>query len=344
MTTLELLEQVARGATPPPPGSGDRERIAAARAVIDDALAQATPVYGVTTGFGRLASVQIPAADAAELQVNLVRSHAVGAGPPLSRDVVRGMLLLLGASLRRGHSGVRPEVVELLQALLERDVVPVIPSKGSVGSSGDLAPLAHLALVLIGEGEATAGGERLPGGEALSRAGLEPLALSAKEGLALINGTHLMAAAGGLAVRESARLIDAATVATALSLEAFKGSTVPFDARLHALRPQPGQQAVAERLRTLLAGSPVVESHADCGRVQDPYTLRCAPQVLGAVSDAVAYVRGAIERELHAVTDNPLVFPGDGDVLSGGNFHGQPLSLDRKSTRLNSSHTVISYA
>jgi histidine ammonia-lyase len=327
MPTLELLEEVARGAIPPPLDDGDRQRIAAARAVIDDALAQGTAVYGVTTGFGRLASVQIPAADAAQLQVNLVRSHAVGAGPPLPADVVRGMLLLLGASLRRGHSGVRPEVVELLQAMLEHGVVPVIPSKGSVGSSGDLAPLAHLALVLIGEGEATAGGERLPGAAALARAGLEPIALSAKEGLALINGTHLMAAAGGLAVREAERLVDAATVATALSLEAFKGSTVPFDARLHALRPQPGQHAVADRLRALLAGSPVVESHADCGRVQDPYTLRCAPQVLGAVADAVAYVAGAIERELHAVTDNPLVFPEDGDVLSGGNFHGQPLSL-----------------
>ena len=327
MPTLELLEEVARGAVPPPPDARDRERIAAARAVIDDALARGTAVYGVTTGFGQLASVHIPAADAAQLQVNLVRSHAVGAGPPLGRDVVRAMLLLLGASLRRGHSGVRPEVVDLLQALLERDVVPVIPSKGSVGSSGDLAPLAHLALVLMGEGEATVGGERLPGAEALARAGLQPLALSAKEGLALINGTHLMAAAGGLAVREAARLVDASVVAAALSLEAFKGSTVPFDARLHALRPQPGQQAVAARLRALLADSPVVESHADCGRVQDPYTLRCAPQVLGAVSDAVAYVAGAIERELDAVTDNPLVFPETGDVLSGGNFHGQPLSL-----------------
>jgi histidine ammonia-lyase len=327
MPTLELLEQVARGAAPPPPDAGDRERIAAARAVIDDALARGTAVYGVTTGFGLLASVRIPAADAAQLQVNLVRSHAVGAGPPLPADVVRAMLLLLGASLRRGHSGVRPEVVDLIGALLERDVVPVIPSKGSVGSSGDLAPLAHLALVLIGEGEATVGGERLSGGQALARAGLEPISLSAKEGLALINGTHLMAAAGGLAVREAERLVDASIVAAALSLEAFKGSTVPFDARLHALRPQPGQQAVAGRLRALLAGSPIVESHADCGRVQDPYTLRCAPQVIGAVSDAVAYVAGAIERELEAVTDNPLVFPEGGDVLSGGNFHGQPLSL-----------------
>ena len=327
MPTLELLEQVARGAAPPAPEAADRERIAAARAVIDDALARGTAIYGVTTGFGLLASVQIPAEEAAQLQVNLVRSHAVGAGPPLPADVVRGMLLLLGASLRRGHSGVRPEVVDLLHALLDRDVVPVIPSKGSVGSSGDLAPLAHLALVLIGEGEANVAGERLPGAAALARAGLEPVALSAKEGLALINGTHLMAAAGGLAVREAARLVDAAVVATALSLEAFKGSTVPFDARLHALRPQPGQQAVAARLRALLDGSPVVASHADCGRVQDPYTLRCAPQVLGAVSDAVAYVTGALERELAAVTDNPLVFPDSGDVLSGGNFHGQPLAL-----------------
>jgi len=333
MPTLELLEEVARGAVPPAPDAVDRERIATARAVIDDTLARGDAVYGVTTGFGLLASVRIEPDDAAQLQVNLVRSHAVGAGPPLPADVVRGMLLLLGASLRRGHSGVRLELVDLVHALLERGVLPVIPSKGSVGSSGDLAPLAHLALVLIGEGEATLAGERLPGAEALRRAGLQPLALTAKEGLALINGTHLMAAAGGLAVREAARLVDAAVVATALSLEAFKGSTVPFDERLHALRPQPGQGAVAERLRGLLKGSPVVASHADCGRVQDPYTLRCAPQVIGAVADAVVYVAGALERELSAVTDNPLVFPGvggngvPGDVLSGGNFHGQPLSL-----------------
>src|SRR3954471_15688126 len=327
MPTLELLEAVAHGAAPPAPTPDDLARIDAARRVIDDALAHGTAVYGVTTGFGHLESVRIAPDDAAQLQVNLVRSHAVGAGPPLPGDVVRGMMLLLGASLRRGHSGVRPEVVQLLQALLEHGVTPVVPSKGSVGSSGDLAPLAHLALVLIGEGEATVRGGRLAGAEALSRANLEPVRLTAKEGLALINGTHLMAAAGGLAVREAQRLVDAAVVAVALSLEAFKGSTVPFDARLHALRPQPGQSRVAERLRGLLAGSPVVASHADCGRVQDPYTLRCAPQVIGAVADAVGYVAGAVERELTAVTDNPLVFPEDGEVLSGGNFHGQPLSL-----------------
>jgi histidine ammonia-lyase len=331
MSSLEQLEAVARGGAAPPLDDDDRRRIAAARAVVDAAVSEGAAVYGVTTGFGQLASVRIPASDAAQLQVNLVRSHAVGAGPPLPEDVVRGMLLLLGASLRRGHSGVRVEVVELIDGLLARGVTPVIPSKGSVGSSGDLAPLAHLALVLIGEGEAIAAGERLAGGAALARAGLAPVDLTAKEGLALINGTHLMAAAGGLAAREAARLVDASVVAVALSLEAFKGSTVPFDERLHALRPHHGQRQVAARLRALLAGSPVVASHADCGRVQDPYTLRCAPQVIGAVADAVGYITGALERELDAVTDNPLVFPGgdgaSGEMLSGGNFHGQPLSL-----------------
>lgn len=327
MLSLEQLEAVARGAPPPPLDAADRERIAAARAVVEDAAASDRAVYGVTTGFGQLVNVRIPPPDTAQLQVNLVRSHAVGSGPPLPEDVVRGMVLLLAASLRRGHSGVRVEVVELLHGLLERGVTPAIPSKGSVGSSGDLAPLAHLALVLIGEGSATVGGELVAGGDALARVGLTPVTLSAKEGLALINGTHLMAAAGGLAVREATRLVEAGIVAVALSLEAFKGSTVPFDARLHALRPHAGPARVAAQLRALLAGSPVVASHADCGRVQDPYTLRCAPQVIGAVDDALAYVRGAIERELDAVTDNPLVFPRDGDVLSGGNFHGQPLSL-----------------
>jgi histidine ammonia-lyase len=327
MPTLEQLEAVARGAAPAPLDAADRERIAAGRAVVDEALRTGRVVYGVTTGFGQLSSVRIDAADAAQLQVNLLRSHAVGSGAPLDAEVVRGMLLLLASSLRRGHSGVRVELVELLLGLLERDVVPVIPSRGSVGSSGDLAPLAHLALVLIGEGEAVVGGERLPGGDALARAGLAPIALAAKEGLALINGTHLMAAAGGLAVRDARRVLDAAVVAVALSLEAFKGSTVPFDERLHAVRGQPGPARVAARLRALLAGSPVVASHADCGRVQDPYTLRCAPQVLGAIADALDYVTGALERELTAVTDNPLVFADSGDALSGGNFHGQPLSL-----------------
>jgi histidine ammonia-lyase len=332
MPTLVELEAVARGAAPPPLDNGDRRRMGAARAVVEAAVDSEVPVYGVTTGFGQLASVRVTAPDAARLQVNLLRSHAMGAGLPLEDEVVRGMLLLLAASLRRGHSGTRPELVELVLGLLEREVVPVVPSRGSVGSSGDLAPLAHLALVLIGEGEAKVRGERMPGGQALERAGLEPIVLSAKEGLALINGTHLMAAAGALAVRDAQRLLEAAIVAVALSLEAFKGSTVPFDERLHAIREHPGPVRVAARLRALLAGSEVVASHADCGRVQDPYTLRCAPQVIGAIDDALRYVAEALERELGAVTDNPLVFPaqdddGAGDVLAGGNFHGQPLSL-----------------
>jgi histidine ammonia-lyase len=315
--TLAELEAVARGAAAPPLDDGDRARLDAARAVIEAALDDGEALYGVTTGFGHLAAVRIAPADAAQLQLNLVRSHAVGCGPPLPREVVRGMMFLLASSLRRGHSGVQPAIVALLLAMLDRDVVPVVPSRGSVGSSGDLAPLAHLALALVGEDEAAA----------LQGAGLEPVTLGPKDGLALINGTHLMAAAGGLAAREATRLVEAAIVAVALSLEAFKGSTVPFDPRLAALRAQPGAIRVAERLRGLLAGSAVVASHADCGRVQDPYTLRCAPQVIGAVSDALAYVSAALERELDAVTDNPLVFPADGDVLSGGNFHGQPLSL-----------------
>ncbi len=327
MPSLAELEAVARGATPRPLDDADRERIASGRAVVEQALAAGTAVYGVTTGFGQLENVRIPAEDAARLQVNLLRSHAVGSGPPLPEEIVRGMLFLLASSLRRGHSGVRVELVELVLGMLERGVTPVVPSKGSVGSSGDLAPLAHLGLVLIGEGEATVAGAELAGGEALARVGLQPVALEAKEGLAIINGTHLMAAAGALAVRDVARLLDAAVVAVALSLEAFKGSTAPFDARLHALRGQHGSTEIAARLRALLAGSAVVASHADCGRVQDPYTLRCAPQVLGAIADAHAYIAGAVERELGAVTDNPLVFPADGDVVSGGNFHGQPLSL-----------------
>jgi histidine ammonia-lyase len=327
MTTLADLEAVARGAAPPPLDDDDRARIAAARQVVEDALRSGRTVYGVTTGFGDLVTVSIAPEDAAQLQLNLLRSHAVGSGAPLSDDVVRGMMFLLASSLRRGRSGVRETVVTQLLEMLTHRVTPVVPSRGSVGSSGDLAPLAHLSLVLIGEGKATYRGDCLQGAEALRRADLEPIALEAKEGLALINGTHLMAAAGGLAVRAARRILDAAVVAVALSLEAFKGSTVPFDARVHELRPQPGQTRVAARLRELLDGSPVVASHADCGRVQDPYTLRCAPQVLGAVADALDYVTGALERELDAVTDNPLIFPAEGDVLSAGNFHGQPLSL-----------------
>jgi histidine ammonia-lyase len=327
MSTLPLLETVAHGAAAPALEPVERTRIERGRATVETLVASGEAVYGLTTGFGSLASVRIDPADARALQRNLVRSHAVGAGDPLAPEVVRGMLFLLAQSLRRGHSGVRVTLVELLLSLLERDVVPVVPSKGSVGSSGDLAPLAHLALVLIGEGEAFFGGHRMPGADALRLAGLQPVELAEKEGLALINGTHLMAACGGLAVLEARRVLEVAIVASALSLEAFMGSTAPFDERIHRLRPQRGQRRVAARLRELLGGSPIVASHADCGRVQDPYTLRCIPQVLGAIGDALDYVQETIELELTAVTDNPLVFPDEGDVVSGGNFHGQPLSL-----------------
>ncbi|HET6447691.1 MAG TPA: histidine ammonia-lyase [Conexibacter sp.] len=325
--SLARLEDIARRGEAPVLAAADRQRIEAARGVVEHAVAEGRRAYGITTGFGSLARIAIDPAQTAQLQLNLIRSHAVGFGDPLPTEVVRAMLSLLVASLARGHSGVRVEVVELLAAMLERDVVPVIPAKGSMGSSGDLAPLAHLALVLVGEGEATVAGERRPGAQALSEAGLEPVTLTAKEGLALINGTHLMAAVGTLAVRDAQRLLAAGTVACALSVESFKGSTVPFDARIHELRGQPGQVRVAARLRALLDGSAIVASHSDCGRVQDPYTLRCAPQVLGAVSDAIDYVSDAVARELSAVTDNPLVFPEDGAVMSAGNFHGQPLSL-----------------
>ncbi|MGI9117895.1 MAG: histidine ammonia-lyase [Gaiellales bacterium] len=317
-------------------GDADVELGAAARAGIDAAAeliarvaGEGRAVYGVTTGFGSLESVRIPDDQLSELQVNIVRSHAVGVGEPLPVDVARGMMVLLAASLSRGHSGVRVGIVESLIALLNAGVTPVVPSRGSVGASGDLAPLAHLALVLIGEGEATTpAGETVDGAAALRLVGVEPIALGPKEGLALLNGTHLMASIGALALTEAERLFAAAQVAAAMSVDALLGSSTPFDPRLHALRNRPHQQAVAAHLLALLDGSEMRASHVDDDdRVQDAYTLRCIPQVLGAVGEALEYADRAIEPEFGAVTDNPLLFVEDGDVLSGGNFHGQPLSL-----------------
>jgi histidine ammonia-lyase len=304
-----------------------RARLVAGRALIERVVAGDSVVYGVNTGFGNLARVRISRADLLVLQRNLVRSHAAGVGDPLPADMVRAMLLIAAASLARGHSGVRPDVVEHLLALLNAGIEPLIPWQGSVGASGDLAPLAHMALVLIGEGEALYQGERVPGGEALRRAGLAPLTLQAKEGLALINGTHLMCAMAALGIHDAAALIAVAEGAAAASLDALKGTDVAFDARIQQLRPHAGQLATAAHLRDLLEGSEIRKSHVGCARVQDPYTLRCIPQVIGAVRDAVTYCRGVVETELGAVTDNPLIFPEDGDVLSGGNFHGQPLAL-----------------
>jgi histidine ammonia-lyase len=318
---------VARSYAPVALGSESVKRIAAARAVIDTIAAEERKVYGVTTGFGHLSKVRIPHEQLEDLQHNLIRSHAAGVGEPLSEEIVRAMLLLLAASLARGNSGVRVEVVQTLIAMLNAGICPLIPSRGSVGASGDLAPLAHLALVLIGEGEVIYQGKRKTGLQALQEAGIAPLHLAAKEGLALINGTHLMEAIAVLALADAVTTLCTAEVACAMSIEGLMGSHVPLDARIHRRRGQHGQQISAERLRKLVSNSEINRSHQNCARVQDPYTLRCAPQVLGAVRDALEYCANIFERELDAVTDNPLVFPEDDDVLSGGNFHGQPLAL-----------------
>ncbi len=324
---LSEVVGVARGGAQVRLAAEAVERVRAGRDFVERICAENRTVYGVTTGFGHLSSVKIAHDQLAELQRNLIRSHASGVGEPFDVETTRGVLLLLANSLARGHSGVRVELLESLLALLNAGVTPVVPKRGSVGASGDLAPLAHLSLVLIGEGEAWYAGERLPGGEALARAGLAPFTLGAKEGLALINGTHVMEANGALAIADAWRLLRAAEVAVAMSLEALLGSYVPLDARIHALRPQHGQAVTAARLRALVDGSEINPSHVNCGRVQDPYTLRCAPQVLGAARDAVTYCEQVFAAELGAVTDNPLIFPDDGDVLTGGNFHGQPLAL-----------------
>jgi histidine ammonia-lyase len=308
-------------------------RIARARAAIDrvaDGGDQAPRVYGVNTGFGFLAETRISAENVRALQRNLVRSHACGVGPALPTEVVRAMTLLRAQVLARGHSGVRLRVIELLCEMLDAGVHPVIPSQGSVGASGDLAPLAHLALVLIGEGRAEWRGEVLSGAEALSRAGLAPVELQAKEGLALINGTQFMLALGALTLDDAESLATHADLAGAMSLEAHKGSGAPFSERVVGVRPHPGALASAANLRALLADSEIAESHADCGKVQDAYSFRCMPQVHGASRDALAWVRQVLSREMNAATDNPLVFvreDGDADLISGGNFHGQPLAL-----------------
>jgi len=325
--SLDDVERVARRGVPVALDPAARPRVEASRHVIEAALTSGRPVYGVSTGFGQLSDVFIPAADRDALQRNLLRSHAIGIGEPIGEAETRAIILLRANVLAKGNSGVRPEVIELLCELLNRNVHPIIPERGSVGASGDLAPLAHLALALIGEGEARLGGERLPGAEALRRVGLIPLTLKAKEGLALINGTCGLAGIGTLAACRASRLVTLADLAGAMTLEALRGSQVPFDDRLQAVRPHPGQIASARNLRLLLQDSEVMVSHKDCGKVQDSYTLRCMPQVHGGVRDAVAFARETLRRELNAATDNPLVFAETGEVLSGGNFHGHPVAL-----------------
>ena len=285
-------------------------------------------VYGINTGFGKLASTRIPSHQLAELQRNLVLSHSVGTGEPLAAPVVRLVLATKAVSLARGHSGVRPELVDALLALFNAGLMPSIPAKGSVGASGDLAPLAHMACVLIGEGQATtAHGELVSGAEAMRQIGLKPFVLGPKEGLALLNGTQVSTALALVGLFGAEDVFASALMSGALSLEAIQGSIKPFDARIHAARGQPGQIAVAAAVRSLLEGSEIVPSHADCGRVQDPYSVRCIPQVMGACLDNLAHAARVLQIEANAASDNPLVFADTGEVISGGNFHAEPVAF-----------------
>jgi histidine ammonia-lyase len=284
-------------------------------------------VYGVNTGFGQLAQVGIASQHLAELQLNLIRSHSAGVGNPLPERVVRAILALRANCLARGHSGIRLQTIDRMTDLLDAGIHPVVPEQGSVGASGDLAPLAHLALALVGEGEVFYRGRRVSAAAALRRAKLEAVHLEAKEGLALINGTQVMSAVGVIALLRAERLAVLADIAGAMSLEALRGSHRAFDPRIHRARPHPGQTASARNLLKLLADSPIERSHADCGKVQDSYSLRCMPQVHGAVRDALGHVRTVLSIEINSSTDNPMVFTREGDLVSGGNFHGQPVSI-----------------
>lgn len=326
--TIEEVARVARGAERVSLAASARWRMGAARAAVEKIIEESRVVYGVNTGFGKLSDVTVPADELRELQINLVRSHACGVGLPLPEDETRAMMLLRANVLAKGFSGARAVVAETLLSMLERGVIPVVPEKGSVGASGDLAPLSHLALCCVGEGEAFYEGERMPGGDALRRAGIEPLRLEAKEGLALLNGTQALTAVGALALERAERLTRSADVSGAMSLEALKGTPAAFDERIHAARPHKGQVESAAHLRELLRDSEIRASHAEGDpRVQDAYSLRCMPQVHGAVRDALAHARASVEIETGGATDNPLVFAESGDVISGGNFHGAPLAL-----------------
>jgi len=325
--TLDQLLDIADGAATVGLAPAACDRVRAARAIVDRMAAGDAAVYGINTGFGSLAEVRIPRESLAALQVNLVRSHAAGVGEPLPIRSVRAMMALRANVLAKGYSGIRLATLDALIALLNRRVHPLVPARGSVGASGDLAPLAHLALVLIGEGEAVTEAGLAPGGEALNAAGLAPVSLGPKEGLALINGTQASTAVLALAVSGAERLVRAADIAAALSIDALRGSTRPFDARIHEARPFKGQIASAANIARLLGGSAINQSHADCGRVQDAYSERCAAQVHGAARDAVRFVHRTAQIEANAATDNPMIFTDDESIVSGGNFHGAPIAV-----------------
>ncbi|MBZ5605943.1 MAG: histidine ammonia-lyase, partial [Acidobacteriia bacterium] len=295
------------------------------RAVVERLASGDAPVYAVNTGVGLLADVRVSNGDLETLQRNVVRSHCAGVGDPLGRAETRAMMLIRANVLAKGFSGIRPLIAERLCDLLNHGVTPIVPARGSVGASGDLAPLAHMALVMIGEGEAEFGGVRMAGSEALKRAGIEPVALQSKEGISLLNGTQAMLAIGTIELQQCERLAQAADVICAMSLDGLKGTPRAFDRRIHDIRPHPGQRASAANLERLLEGSEIRQSHITCRRVQDAYSLRCAPQVHGSVRDTIAEARRVFEIELNSVTDNPLVL--DDEIVSGGNFHGEPLAL-----------------
>ncbi|MGI8743781.1 MAG: histidine ammonia-lyase [Bryobacteraceae bacterium] len=323
--TIEQVAAVAEKGETVELSAAAKERMQRSRAVVERLAQAEAPVYGVNTGVGLLADVRIPPAELEQLQLNVVRSHACGVGDPLSRAEVRAMMLIRANVLALGFSGIRPAIAQQLCELLNRKVTPVVPSRGSVGASGDLAPLAHMALVLIGEGEADLDGQRYPAKQALDRAGLKPVALASKEGLSLVNGTQEMLSIGCLQLLESETLADAADLICAMTVDGLRGTPRAFDARLQQTRPHPGQRISASNVTRILDESEIRQSHLTCRRVQDAYSLRCAPQVHGAVRDTLAAARRVFEIELNSVTDNPLVI--DGEVISGGNFHGEPLAF-----------------
>ena len=327
--TLEQLAAIADDGAAVALGARAGAAVDASRAVVDRHAAGETPVYGINTGFGSLAEVKIPRRALGDLQRNLLRSHAAGVGEPLPPRAVRAMMALRANVLAKGYSGIRRATLDRLIDALNGRVHPVVPSRGSVGASGDLAPLAHLSLVLIGEGTATVGDDPavLDGATALARAGIAPVTLEAKEGLALINGTQASTAVAALALLGAERLARATDLAAALSIDGLRGSYHPFEARLHDVRPHPGQRASAANLLQLLQQSGINASHENCGRVQDAYSMRCAPQVHGAARDALAHARAMLEIEANAATDNPMVFADRGDIVSGGNFHGAPVAI-----------------
>src|SRR5262245_41171951 len=325
--TLDDLVAIASGDEQVALSDVARARVRAARVLVDQAAQLDTPAYGINTGFGNFADVRIAPDSLTELQLNLLRSHAAGVGDPLPVPVVRATMALRANVLAKGFSGIRVDTLELLLALLNRGVHPVVPSRGSVGASGDLAPLAHLALVLIGEGEVWHEGAREPGAAALARVDLRPVALAPKEGLALINGTQPSTALLGLAVDAARRVARAADIAAALSIDGLQGSTKPFDSRIHDARGVAGQSTSADNIRRLMADSPINASHANCGRVQDAYSMRCAAQVHGAAREGIAFALRTFHAEANAATDNPMVFTDTREIVSGGNFHGAPIGL-----------------